>query len=150
LAAAVIARLGGAAARDGAGGVVIDGEVAPSATGWRAAIRTTNARGELLGQRELREPAADCRAFDDKLVLVVALIVDPELLDEPAAARSQAAVVGAPDVPWRFGAAASVLAARGLLPGFAFGTAVAAVLEPPRGWPIELGATLWPYDRGFA
>jgi hypothetical protein len=44
----------------------------------------------------------------------------------------------------------AALAAGGVLPGVAFGTEVAARLEPPRGWPIELSATLWPYDRARA
>jgi len=152
LAAAVAARLGDKAAAHGvASGLVIDGEISPSASGWNAEIHTADAHGAALGQRELREPAADCRAIDDKLVLVIALIVDPELLDEVAAPVSaHRAVEAVPRAPWRFGGGVSALAARGLLPGFGFGTALAAVIEPPRGWPIEIGATLWPRDRGLA
>ena len=149
LAAAVTARLGDkAAARGGTPGIVIAGTISASASGWNAEIDTTDAHGAVLGQRALREPASDCRAMDDKLALVIALIIDPELLEQPdarIAARREPEV--APRAPWRFGAGVSALAARGLMPGFGFGTALSVMIEPPHGWPIEIDATLWPHDR---
>ena len=143
LAAAVTARLGGAG-HHGRARIVISGDIAPAATGWTAAIRTEDDHGTVLGQRDLHEAASDCRAIDDKLVLVIALIIDPALLDaaEPVAI--------APREPWRFGAGVAALASRGMLPGVGFGTAVVAIVEPPHVWPIELGATLWPHDRAIA
>ncbi|MEO8846400.1 MAG: hypothetical protein ABI591_18810 [Kofleriaceae bacterium] len=147
LAAAVTARLGNAPAR-GQTRLVIDGEIAPSGSGWTAAIHTADEHGVVLGQRDLHEPAADCRALDDKLVLVIALIIDPELLDEaPAPPAIERVVVAA---PWHVGASVAALASRGMLPGFGFGTAIAARIEPPWGWPIEISTTLWPYDRANA
>jgi hypothetical protein len=150
LAAALTARLGNAPAH-GQTRLVIDGEIAPSGSGWTAAIHTADEHGVVLGQRDLHEPAADCRALDDKLVLVIALIIDPELLDEaPAPAAIERVAVLAPKPPWQFGASVAALASRGMLPGFGFGTAIAARIEPPRGWPIEISTTLWPYDRANA
>lgn len=152
LAAAVTARLGGSPKQVTRSALVIDGEIAPSATGWRVVIHTTDAHGAVLGQRELNEAAADCRAIDDKLVLVIALIVDPELLDAvavPPVAPNRGEVV-APRAPWQFGASVAAVTSRGMLPGFGFGASVAAVIEPPHAWPLELGATLWPRTRGFA
>lgn len=153
LAAAVTARLGNAGAH-GQTKLVIAGEIAPSGSGWTAAIHTADEHGVVLGQRDLHEPAADCRALDDKLVLVIALIIDPELLDEAPATPSTPAiervVVVAPKPPWHFGASVAALASRGMLPGFGFGTAIAARIEPTHGWPIELSTTLWPYDRANA
>ena len=158
LAAAVTARLGNAPTH-GQTRLVIDGEIAPSGAGWTAAIHTADEHGVALGQRDLHEPAADCRALDDKLVLVIALIIDPELLDEapapaPAPTRTpttiERVVAVAPKRPWHVGASVAALASRGMLPGFGFGTAIAATIEPPRGWPIEISTTLWPYDRANA
>ncbi|MEO6777244.1 MAG: hypothetical protein ABI467_30225 [Kofleriaceae bacterium] len=144
LAAALNARLGGPADH-GRTRIVIDGDIAPGEAGWTAVIRTTDDHGVVLGRRELREQGGDCHAIDDKLVLVIAMIIDPDLLE---AAPPRPAL--APREPWRFGAGAAVLAARGLLPGFGFGTAVVALIEPPQAWPIEVGATLWPRDRADA
>src|SRR5664279_1730649 len=157
LAAAVTARLGNAGAH-GQTKLVIAGEIAPSGSGWTAAIHTADEHGVVLGQRDLHEPAADCRALDDKLVLVLALIIDPELLDEapapptpaPAPPTIERVVQVAPKPPWHFGASVAGLASRGMLPGFGFGTAITAQIEPPRGWPIEISATLWPHDRADA
>jgi hypothetical protein len=170
LAAAVTARLGGAPDR-GHSRIVIDGEIAPvepaaAGAGWTAAIRTADARGHALGERELHETAADCHAIDDKLVLVIALIIDPALLDSapasppppaspasperPRAIAATSIAVPPPREPWRFGASVAALATGGMLPGIAFGSAIAVRLDPPRGWPVELSATVWPRDRAFA
>jgi len=73
LAAAVTTRLGGAS-EHGRARIVIEGDIATTGSGWTAAIRTADDHGVVLGQRELHEPTADCRAIDDKLVLVIALI----------------------------------------------------------------------------
>ena len=150
LADAVLARLG-EAAHPVRQRVVIDGELVPSATGWTASIRTTDEHGAVLGQRELHEPAASCREIDDKLVLVIALIIDPELFEEPSPpAVKPAPVVLISRERWRFGAGVAALVAGGLLPGLAAGTALTATIEPPHVWPIEIAAVLWPYDRGTA
>src|SRR5450432_3343265 len=151
LAAAVTTRLGGAS-EHGRARIVIEGDIATTGSGWTAAIRTADDHGVVLGQRELHEPTADCRAIDDKLVLVIALIIDPELLEEapvPLVVTKRATPI-APREPWRFGAGVAALAARGMLPGFGFGTSIVGMIEPPHVWPIEIGATLWPRDRATA
>jgi hypothetical protein len=140
LARAVTARLGSTPER-GRARIVIDGEITPSASGWTAAIRTTDARGHVLGQRELHETGADCHAIDDTLVLVIALIVDPDLLAEQAAPL--------PREPWQYGAEVSALVARGLIPGFGFGTSITATIGPPWG-SIEISGVVWPRDHAEA
>jgi len=151
LAAAVTARLG-SASDHGRARIVIDGDIAPTGSGWTAAIHTADDHGAVLGQRELHEPTADCRAIDDKLVLVIALIIDPDLLDEaPAPVIATKRVVPiAPREPWHFGAGVAALTSRGMLPGQSFGTSIAGMIEPPHVWPIEISATLWPRDRATA
>ncbi|HET9991025.1 MAG TPA: hypothetical protein VFQ65_20980, partial [Kofleriaceae bacterium] len=137
LAAAVTARLGGAS-NHGRARIVISGDIAPAGSGWTAAIRTEDDHGGVLGQRDLHESSSDCRAIDDKLVLVIALIIDPDLLDEtPVPTVTKPAAVIVPREPWRFGAGVAALASRGMLPGFGFGTAVVAMISPPHVWPIE-------------
>jgi hypothetical protein len=163
LADAVTTRLGGAPDVTGAIRLQIDGEIAPLPTGgWHATIATRDDRGAQLGERELHETSADCHAIDDKLVLVIALIVDPSLLDAPSlppavpppvVTQPVATVtrVAAParSEPWRFGGGVAGVASRGMVPGFGFGTLVAMSFEAPHVWPIELAAVLWPYDRGY-
>jgi hypothetical protein len=143
--------------------LTISGVIEPASDGgWHATIRTTDERGTLLGERELRESSGDCHALDAKLVLVIALILEPDLLDRPVA-TDEPAPPQPPDRPptvvertsararpWRFSGGLSGLAARGLLPGFGAGAMVALAVEPPWSWPIELAAVVWPYDRGDA
>ncbi len=156
LADAVTARLG-RADHPGRASIVIDGSIAPSETGWTASIRTSDEHGAVLGQRDLHEPAANCREIDDKLVLVLALIIDPELFEEPAQTPTpptppprRARPVVTARAPWRFGASVVGLVAAGMLPGVAVGTGLAATIEPSNAWPIEIAAILWPYDRAIA
>ena len=81
LAAAVEARLGrpvfvSAARAD----VTVEGRVekVDDPTGWRAVIVLSDADGEVLGERELTAEGEDCAALVDPLVLVVAVMIDPD------------------------------------------------------------------------
>jgi hypothetical protein len=164
LADAVTARLGGAPDATGAIRLQIEGEIAPMpAGGWHATIATRDDHGVQLGERELREASTDCHAIDDKLVLVIALIVDPSLLDSPSVpppppiarpvvppvATVTRALAPGRSEPWHFGGGVAGVASRGMVPGFGFGTLIAMSFEAPHVWPIELAAVLWPYDRGY-
>lgn len=51
----------------------------PHGTGYRARVGLFDAQRNSLGMRQLDEPSSRCRALDDALVFVVALIVDPDL-----------------------------------------------------------------------
>lgn len=80
LGAAVEVRLGRPLhAGDGPIDRVIEGRVDPIATGgYRVRISVEDDQRASVGERELVDPSADCRDLDDKLVLVIALIVDPD------------------------------------------------------------------------
>src|SRR5688572_24899885 len=78
LATAVEERLGRVVfAEQATPAVIIEAHVARATAGWHVAIAVRSADGKPLGARELDEPAADCRALDEALSLVIALIVDP-------------------------------------------------------------------------
>ncbi len=158
LAAAVSARLGGFEPSTAQPiRLTIDGEIAPRAggNGWRATIDTRDERGALIGHRELDDKAADCRAIDDELVLVLALIIDPDLLDRPSPAPPPKPLpvvspsTRAPHQRWQLAARAAGFVTWGLLPGIAAGTTVGASLEAGP-WSIEVSGSLLPYDRAFA
>lgn len=66
--------------------VSLEGRVEPTASAssgarkYRVVIGGARRDGTLIGTRELVSPGADCRALDDGLVLVVALMIDPAAL----------------------------------------------------------------------
>jgi hypothetical protein len=130
--------------------------------GWRAQIRTSDAAGGVLGERELVDAGADCRVVDDELALIVALIIDPDAVmvarappppeAPPAAPPSGVTAAVAPPTaeaparagrPWRLAVAGSGIAALGLLPGAALGGRIGATVGPPWSWPVELAAALF-------
>ncbi|WP_437479392.1 hypothetical protein WME75_33415 [Sorangium sp. So ce1014] len=79
------------------GEVAIEGwiERSQEAGVWRAAIRVFGAGGMAIGSREIEADQVDCRAIDDQLELVIALLVDPDAsLVLPRAAGSPAASAG--------------------------------------------------------
>jgi hypothetical protein len=106
-------------------------------------------------QREL-EATGDCRALDEQLALVVALLVDsdpdpapapPEPEPQPAPPEPPAPPIqdtsavssapnweSAPAGPWHLALGASGLVGLGALPEAAFGAAIAVLATPP-AWP---------------
>lgn len=50
----------------------------PNSSGWKARVMVSDARGTVLGTREVSTQEPDCSALDDLLVLVIALSIDPE------------------------------------------------------------------------
>jgi hypothetical protein len=64
--------------------VSIEGRVEAVGTGparkYRAVVGGTRRDGTLIGTREMTSPGTDCRALDAGLVLVVALMIDPDAL----------------------------------------------------------------------
>ena len=152
LADVVSARLG-RPAFDGPGvtAVVIEGEVAPTATGWHVALAIRGADGAARGARELDVAGADCRAIDEPLALVLALIVDPDAgagAPPPPPPAPIVAVIdapkGAPPVePWRAEAAVTGAVGRGALPGTHVGARLAIVVDSPRLWPVAFAVGWW-------
>ncbi|WP_437834389.1 hypothetical protein [Sorangium sp. So ce1153] len=98
LALAVERRLGRAAfVPPTLGDMAIEGRIERSreAGVWRATVRVFGAGGTAIGSREIEADQVDCRAIDDQLELVIALLVDPDAaLVLPRAAGSPAASAG--------------------------------------------------------
>lgn len=137
---------------------------------WRATITVFDAAGSRTGLRELQTDRADCRAIDDELELVIALLIDPSAaLAPPPPPTSPApppftlppprfvappaplvcpplapAIAPAPADPWRVAVAAGPIAEVGLLPSaVGVGLAIRARVAPPRGPSFDLGGALW-------
>jgi hypothetical protein len=70
---------------------------AGTAPRWRARFSLVTAAGEVLGTREIDADETDCRALDKRLVLAMALAIEPELNRAPSPER--APVHDAPVLP---------------------------------------------------
>jgi hypothetical protein len=129
---------------------------------WRVTLAVVSEAGEVQGLRELRSAAPDCRALDEEIALVIALLIEPGAVIGPAPASTPVPSVPSaappaplpaappaplpPAEPWRIDAQAGLIGGvGGLLPGVAAaGIAVGAHLTPPR-WPaLEVGGAFWP------
>jgi hypothetical protein len=169
LAQAVELRLGRAAfVAPTRGEVAIEARIErlQSPDAWHATITVFDEAGARTGLRELQTDRSDCRAIDDELELVIALLIDPGALlatpmlpapppftpPAPRPAEPPAPLVcpppaPAPVEPWRTGVAAGPIAEIGLLPStVGVGLAIRAHLAPPRGPSFELGGSLWAHS----
>jgi hypothetical protein len=167
LARAVEQRLGrsvfvSAAAAD----VSVEGRIEPSKSkkGFHAIITLRDAKGAVLGTRELARPDPSCDPMTEPLALVIAVMIDPDAaLTRSPATPSPTAVpepqpspvlvpvpvpaAPSPDLPppqparapdpWLFEASAAFVTALGLQPKASLGVGVNAILEPPRFVPLE-------------
>lgn len=130
----------------------IEGEIAPRPSGFTAHI-VLSASGEVLGERTIESRRRACRALDDSLVLMIALLVEvgeeaievtlPSVGPEPEPTRPEAALPVLPpplvempepsaSVRW-----AMTLGARGaidVLPG----PAIALHASVELGWPFSV------------
>ena len=144
LTTAVEARLGRPVfVRSEAPAVIIDGRASP---GWHVAIAVRGADGATIGERVLDKSAADCRALDEALVLVLSLIIDPN-----AAQREATLPVPTPPPPprepWHVGFGVAVLGGAGILPGGSLGAALRVSIDAPVIPVIELQGTAWLPDE---
>jgi hypothetical protein len=57
----------------------IDGHAALEGKDWKARLTLVDAKGTLLGSRELVSSESDCRALDDRLVLIAVLMIQPAI-----------------------------------------------------------------------
>ncbi len=171
-------RIGSAAPTASSGAArTLQGSVAPAhgqAT-FRATFTLTGADGTLLGTREIWTDSEDCRAMDDDLTLVLALLIDPRasIAQEPPAtpaspatsssaspaasptpasepaSQAEAEPVPTPGPPPRW--AASVRAggvfSLGFFPAVGSGISVRAALTPPGFVAIEVGGVAWTEQR---
>jgi hypothetical protein len=142
--------------------IVVEGQIdaMPSSGSWRVSLVATRSDGAVLGRRELIRVADDCRTLDAALVLMVALILDPDARPqesarsapplqvsdpEPAMMGRQGEVVAAvaPIPRWRVGTSLDALAGTGILPTPSFGVSARLMLAI-QGWPkFELIASRW-------
>jgi hypothetical protein len=137
---------------------------APAGTGWQAELRTESADGRSVwGSRSFSTAFSDCRALDDELVLVAALITDSELLRaEPLRRRAPepkpAATAEEPDSApietaphfaawqrahkrWHGDIDLGGVIAFGVLPHAAFGAELSGRITPPELIPFRVHAT---------
>jgi hypothetical protein len=128
-----------------------------AATGWHAHLVVSDAKGVVLGQRDVANEETACASLDQPLTLMLALILDPRLLisSEPNAAPPLAPIAPParspvppiePPAPksdeLRGEAQMGVAVAGGILPGVATGLAVNQGLRVGSSW-IEIGGTLF-------
>jgi hypothetical protein len=60
------------------GQVSIEGRIARDGAGYVAHVLVSDRSGAILGRREVRSQASDCRALDDQLAFVIAVAIDPD------------------------------------------------------------------------
>jgi hypothetical protein len=76
--------------------VQIEGFVEKKAAGWHAHLVLIDAKGEVLGQRDVANEEPACASLDQPLTLMLGLILDPRLLiSEPGAQPSSPAIAPA-------------------------------------------------------
>ncbi len=140
--------------------VSVEGHVEPRADGpgWQAAITVRDAKGALLGTRELARRDSSCAEMREPIALVIAVMIDPDATvspgpreappSRPAILLAEGPVVGAAPslprgAPWRFDAGASIIGGAGLLPNPGIGVSGGGLLEPPH-LPALLGfGAIW-------
>lgn len=141
----------------------VESTVPASARRFRAVVGGTTRDGRTIGAREIVSPGADCRALDDGLVLVVALMIDPEAIAhaqpaEPTAPSpttitreivDERVVVREierppPSRPWIVQATVAGVAEVERLPGAAPGARVAVRAGPTRVAAFELSLGVVP------
>ncbi|APR87421.1 hypothetical protein A7982_12770 [Minicystis rosea] len=126
---------------------------------WHAVFTVSDPHGAVLGTREVSSSEQSCRAIDEELALVVALMIDPEaaLSPQPAAAPSftpppaPCAPSFAPPIPctppparsWHVGVSLGPAIALGLLPRTGAAAQLRARIVPPRFWAFEVGGMIW-------
>src|SRR5207344_3457162 len=118
---------------------------------FHAVVTITDARGRVLGKRELEKP--ECRDMDDPLALAIALMIDPDAAFSPTAAPAPvrpheraSAPKAPPPKPRRalppplFGGfvSAGVAFGFGNMPETAEGAWVVGAVVPPTLFPVEV------------
>ncbi|WP_394845986.1 hypothetical protein LZC95_00800 [Pendulispora brunnea] len=152
--------------------VSVEGSVSQTKRGaapeWRAALTIRDARGNVIGTREIQRSGSSCsEALDESIVFVVSVMIDPDAAlgkttpePEPPpppppppppqviVKREEVVVQVEPPDPWRFEANAGGILSVGLLPSVGAGMTAAVLLKPPSFWGIEFSGTYW--ARGTA
>lgn len=89
------------------GRLLIDGVARRQDAGYRFRLTLLDTTGRVLGSRELDSATADCRALDDKVLLVAMLLIQPRLVASTPVSQAPAQQPNAPpmrlevtDVGW--------------------------------------------------
>lgn len=140
--------------------VSVEGRIEPARKGgWRAVVTLRDAKGALLGTREIARADKGCEAMNEPLALVIAVMIDPDAALATPGANAQPqpqptpppapAPAPPPQIvyvpvptpappppprkhPWFFEGGAGVIGALGLLPSVAPGVHVDGMIEPPK------------------
>lgn len=56
----------------------IEGRISPLESGFRAVVVVSSPDGAVLGERTIDQEVDDCRVLDERLALVIAVMIDPE------------------------------------------------------------------------
>lgn len=147
--------------------VFIEGRIEPGPTGlslgwpgFRAHLTLSDAHGTVLGTRDLDSPSGGCRALDEQLALVIALLIDPDaalaprtpaapVAPSPPAVVVERVFVPVPAAsakvrePWRESLSLGPAVAAGLLPRAGIALSLRGEIIPPSFIPIELGGAVW-------
>ena len=148
--------------------VSVEGSVSQTKRGatpeWRAALNIRDARGNVIGTREIQRSGSTCsEALDESIVFVVSVMIDPDAAlgktapePEPPTPppppppppqvivqREEVVVQVEPPDPWRFEASAGGTLSVGLLPSMGAGMTATVLLKPPAFWGVEFSGTYW-------
>ncbi len=126
-------------------------------SGFLAILRVTSRDGTVLGSREVETRAERCNAIDEKLSLVISLLIDPDGEHHPPPSTPQPPVTPPPPLierervaivreaappppePWRFDLTLAAMGTLGLQPEIGLAFAPTVVLHPPRFWSLLIG-----------
>jgi len=147
--------------------VSVEGHVAKEQgrVGWRAQITVRDTAGTPIGTREVTSAGRECSSLDESMVLVIAVMIDPEAEREPPPEEEPMPPPAVPPVvrpqiivqkekiyvpvvktserPWLFEARAAAASGFGLIPGPAWGATVDLLVEPRSFWAIDLAGAYW-------
>lgn len=141
--------------------ITVEGTIGPAPKqGFRAQLRITAKDGAVLGSRDVETRSASCDAIDEKLSLIVSVLIDPDgtAVPDPAAPpppvvaptvieRERVVVVHddappPPRPPWRFELTVAFMASLGLQPGVGVAFAPSIIVDPPHFWAVRAGGGL--------
>jgi hypothetical protein len=129
--------------------LAVEGRAQRRANGYQATLSVARADGTLIGTRELAVDGPDCRLMDEGLIVMLALMIDPDGREPPPAEppprqRREAPRAPEPARSPRPGLTSGAFVASGILPSPALGAALAFDVMPFEDWRFEAraGATL--------
>jgi hypothetical protein len=133
----------------------VEANVTRSGRGWRATVSATRANGEKIGVRALKTADKLCHALDDDLILVVALIIDPNASTSPSPEPTAPppspiyveVPVPAPPPRWSYDARVAGALFVNVLSSAVPGLEASFAAKPPGAWPIEIGAAATAVSR---